>query len=153
MVSTDVNSLAGLSRATPPPRCPTPFDSSTSLSTLTSSRCKFCSHRCHFKYCEVHVRNNHRRILDPGRANPRFIASVASLRMARVAGRSPQVPYRTPSPSAACASAKLAARRPGFHAQSHTSRAVKLEVRPGRSRGQFKNAAMLNTLMEAYSAI
>ena len=50
--------------------------------------------------------------------------------------------------------AQILFRRPaGFHAQSRTSRAVKLEVRPGRSRGQFKNAAILNVLMEAYSAI
>ena len=95
----------------------------------------------------------HRRIVDPDRANPRFVACVASLRMVRVAGRSPQAPYRTPAPPAACASTMPAARRPGFHAYSLTSRAVKFEVRPGRSRGQFKIAAMFNIVTEAYLAI
>ena len=77
---------------------------------------------------------HHRPKAYPGRRNQRFTASTMPPCAVGVARQSPRAPYRTAGQPAALRKCMLVARRDGFHARSHSARAVKVEVRPGSSR-------------------
>ena len=76
----------------------------------------------------------HRPKAYPGRRNQRFTASTMPPCAVGVARQSPRAPYRTVGQPAALRKCMPVARRDGFHARSHSARAVKVEVRPGSSR-------------------